>query len=240
LKARAEKNKIFRITWGIKLVDVFNLLSNTADGVFAIGSDHRIIFWNKAAQDILGFNSKEVLGEYCHNVIFGRTESGEVLCSKSCCVMDSIEKGKKVKNFDTLAHTKAGAPVWINVSIIAIPSRHEDLNIAVHIFRDITQRKREQILIKKIISTMKPEDQAEKDLYINKITTLSSKPRNKLTRREYDVLRLLAEGRSAKDIAEELYISWSTARKHIQNILTKLGLHSKLEAVTYAFRNNMF
>jgi len=218
---------------------VFNLLSNTADGVFAIGSDHRIIFWNKAAQDILGFNPKEVLGEYCYEVIFGRTERGEVLCSKSCCVMNSIEKGKKVSNFDTLAHTKTGVPVWINVSIIAIPSRHEDLNVAVHIFRDITQRKREQILIKKIISIMKPEDQAEGDVHINKMTTLSRNPHSNLTRREYDVLRLLAEGRSAKDIAEELYISWSTARKHIQNILTKLGLHSKLEAVTYAIRNNM-
>ncbi len=220
-------------------MDVFNLLSKTADGVFAIGSDHRIIFWNKSAQDILGFNPKEVLGKYCHNVIFGRTESGGVLCSKSCCVMDSIEKGKKVSNFDTLAHTKGGVPVWINVSIIAIPSRHEDLDVAVHIFRDITQRKREQILIKKIISSMKPEDQAEEDVHINNLSTLSRKPDSNLTRREYDVLRLLAEGLSTKDIAEELYISWSTARKHIQNILTKLSLHSKLEAVTYAIRNKM-
>jgi PAS domain S-box-containing protein len=220
-------------------VDIFNLLSNTADGVFAIGGDHRIIFWNKAAQDILGFNPKEVLGKYCYKVIFGRTESGEVLCSKSCCVIDSIKKGRKVRNFDTLAHTKAGVPVWINVSIIAIPSRHEDLDVAVHIFRDITQRKREQILIKKITSTINLIDQVEEDSYINKTSTLSRKPHSNLTRREYDVLRLLAEGRSAKDIAEELYISWPTARKHIQNILTKLGLHSKLEAVTYAIRNNM-
>lgn len=220
-------------------MDVFNLLSNTADGVFAIGSDHRIIFWNKAAQDILGFNAKEVLGEFCHNVIFGRTESGEVLCSKSCCVMDKIEKGNKVSNFDILAHTKAGATVWINVSIIGIPSRHEDLNVAVHIFRAITERKREQILINKIISNIKLEDQTKKDAYISKLSTLSRKPHSKLTRREYDVLRLLAEGRSARDIAQELYISWSTARKHIQNILSKLDLHSKLEAVTYAIRNNI-
>jgi PAS domain S-box-containing protein len=220
-------------------VDVLNLLSNTADGVFAIGSDHRIIFWNKAAQDILGFKAKEVLGKYCYKVIFGRSESGEVLCSKSCCVIDTIKKGRKVRNFDTLAHTKAGVPIWINVSIIAIPSRHEDLNIAVHIFRDITERKREQILIKKIISTIKLEDQAEKDSYVNQMSTLTRKPHTRLTRREYDVIRLLAEGRSAKDIADELYISRSTARKHIQNILTKLGLHSKLEAVTYAVRNNM-
>lgn len=220
-------------------MELFDLLYNTADGVFAIGSDHRIIFWNKAAQDILGFKPKEVLGKYCYKIISGRNESGEVLCSKNCCVVDTIKRGRKVRNFDTLAHTKTGTRVWINVSIVAIPSKHEDLHIAAHIFRDITERKKEQILIKKIIANIKLLDQPGKNAYIDQTSTLSRKPRARLTRREYDVIRLLAEGRSAKDIAEELYISWSTARKHIQNILTKLGLHSKLEAVTYAIRNNM-
>lgn len=220
-------------------MDVLNLLSKTADGVFAIGSDQRIIFWNKAAQDILGFKPKEVLGKFCYKVVSGRNESGEVLCSKSCCVTDTIKSGRKVRNFDTLAHTKKGTPVWINVSIIAIPSKHEDLHVAAHIFREITERKKEQIVIKKIISNINLLNQPEKDVQVSQISTLSPKSHAKLTHREYDVIRLLAEGRSAKDISEELYISWSTARKHIQNILTKLHLHSKLEAVAYAIKNNI-
>jgi NarL family two-component system response regulator LiaR len=56
----------------------------------------------------------------------------------------------------------------------------------------------------------------------------------RLTDREMDVLRQLASGRSTEQIAESLYISVLTVRSHVKSILAKLGVHSKLEAVTYA------
>ena len=52
-----------------------------------------------------------------------------------------------------------------------------------------------------------------------------------LTPRELEVLRLLVEGRSNRQIAEQLFISGKTASVHVTNILTKLGVHSRLEAV---------
>ena len=55
-----------------------------------------------------------------------------------------------------------------------------------------------------------------------------------LTDRESAVLRLLAEGRSNAAIAKELIISVNTVRNHVQGVLTKLGAHSKLEAVAKA------
>jgi NarL family two-component system response regulator LiaR len=55
-----------------------------------------------------------------------------------------------------------------------------------------------------------------------------------LTDREMDVLRHLASGRSTEQIADSLYISVLTVRSHVKSILAKLGVHSKLEAVTYA------
>ena len=55
-----------------------------------------------------------------------------------------------------------------------------------------------------------------------------------LTDREMDVLRQLASGRSTEQIADSLYISVLTVRSHVKSILAKLGVHSKLEAVTYA------
>lgn len=57
-----------------------------------------------------------------------------------------------------------------------------------------------------------------------------------LTARERDVLSLLATGTTTPDIASALHISFATARNHIQNILTKLDAHSKLEAVAIAVR----
>ena len=57
-----------------------------------------------------------------------------------------------------------------------------------------------------------------------------------LTPREVEVLRLLVEGRSNRQIAEELFISGKTASVHVTNILAKLGVHSRLEAAATARR----
>jgi DNA-binding CsgD family transcriptional regulator len=57
-----------------------------------------------------------------------------------------------------------------------------------------------------------------------------------LTPRELEVLRLLVEGRSNRQIAETLFISGKTASVHVTNILTKLGVHSRLEAAATARR----
>ena len=60
-----------------------------------------------------------------------------------------------------------------------------------------------------------------------------------LTSREIDVLEQLAQGLSYTVIAENLFLSPSTVRKHIENIYSKLQVHSKLEAVQKAKRNNL-
>lgn len=58
----------------------------------------------------------------------------------------------------------------------------------------------------------------------------------RLTDREQEVLRLLAEGASSEKVAETLSITLNTARTHIQNVLTKLQVHSRLEAAALAVR----
>jgi DNA-binding NarL/FixJ family response regulator len=60
-----------------------------------------------------------------------------------------------------------------------------------------------------------------------------------LTRRELQVLRLLAEGRRQADIANELVISPRTVGTHIEHILGKLGVHSRAEAVAIAYRDRL-
>lgn len=60
-----------------------------------------------------------------------------------------------------------------------------------------------------------------------------------LTGREMDVLRQLASGRSTEQIADALFISVLTVRSHVKRILAKLGVHSKLEAVTYAIHHGL-
>ena len=58
----------------------------------------------------------------------------------------------------------------------------------------------------------------------------------KLTPREKQVLQALAEGLDSKDIAEKLHITIETERTHMVNILNKLGVHSRLQALVFAAR----
>lgn len=60
-----------------------------------------------------------------------------------------------------------------------------------------------------------------------------------LTEREKEVLGLLVRGYSNERIAKDLFISQNTVRTHVQNILSKLSVHSKLEAVAFAIRHKV-
>jgi len=61
----------------------------------------------------------------------------------------------------------------------------------------------------------------------------------RLTERELEVLRLVAKGHNNRVIARELYISENTVKNHVRNILEKLQLHSRMEAVMYAVREKL-
>ncbi len=60
-----------------------------------------------------------------------------------------------------------------------------------------------------------------------------------LTGRELEVLQLVARGMTSREIGHDLYISENTVKNHIRNILDKLGLHSRNEAVLYAVREDL-
>ncbi|WP_460433218.1 response regulator [Angustibacter speluncae] len=64
-------------------------------------------------------------------------------------------------------------------------------------------------------------------------------PVPRLTERELEVLRLVARGMANKDIATQLFISENTVKNHVRNILEKLQLHSRMEAVVYAVREKI-
>lgn len=61
----------------------------------------------------------------------------------------------------------------------------------------------------------------------------------KLTRREREVLQALSEGLDSKEIAEKLHVTIETERTHMVNILNKLGVHSRLQALVFAARNGI-
>lgn len=84
---------------------------------------------------------------------------------------------------------------------------------------------------------------------VEHLVTISNKPdmeNNKdlkkidlLTKREYEVLLLIAEGLNNKDIGTRLYISEKTVKNHVSNLLKKLELNDRVQATIFAYKNNI-
>lgn len=68
---------------------------------------------------------------------------------------------------------------------------------------------------------------------------VAQRKRTDLTGRELEVLTLVGAGKTSRDIAEELFISENTVRNHVRNILDKLGMKSRFEAVNWAYREGL-
>jgi DNA-binding NarL/FixJ family response regulator len=70
-------------------------------------------------------------------------------------------------------------------------------------------------------------------------STVESPKLPKLTPREREVIQLLAEGKSSKEVASLLNLSTKTAETHRSNIMRKLGIHSIRDLVVYAVKNDI-
>lgn len=213
-----------------------DIYAKTADGVYAVDARQRILYWSPSAQQILGWKPDEVVGEHCYDIISGGDYEGQRFCRRNCPTIAAAKKAKPVGNYDVLSHRKNGSPVWLNISIMLAPEAGRDSICAVHVFRDVSERRRSEQLAQTTLETVArfsagEEGQLETSPY--------PPPSPPLTQRELEVLRLLASGVPTEDIATSLGVSRSTARNHIESILAKLGVHSRLQAVVYASQHRL-
>jgi len=221
---------------------LFQALSKTTDGAFVINEQHQIIFWNQAAQELLGHTAEEAASCQCYEVLGGRDEQGRTLCQRYCRVAISALHGKTLPNMDVYALTASGDGRWINVTTFAIPTGNQDLeHVIVHLFRDATQKKNNERFIQEIVSATR--ERLNENNGLSFLPSPAEVPPNpgldKLTPREQQVLLSLAHGLGTDEIASMLNISLATTRNHIQSILGKLSVHSRLEAVAYAYQQGL-
>jgi PAS domain S-box-containing protein len=207
-------------------IDLDQALARAGDGVFVIGQDGKVVLWNRAAERILGHSAREAVGRPCAEIFGGRDDKGNRLCYQGCHVMTLIRIGEAVQNFDMATRTKTGQPVWLNISILSVPTARGNHALMVHLFRDVTASRELLRLVQDRLTT--PAE-------VSDPTNVSGT----LTRRELEVLRLMASGANTKAAGERLHVSPATIRNHAQNIFGKLGVHSRLEAVAYATRHRL-
>jgi len=208
---------------------LFDLLCATRDGVFAVDSRHRISFWNSETPPFLGFEPDAVVGRPCYAVLAGRDERGCAVCGPGCETFRASRRGKlsPTRNVEVLA--KDGTRKWVNITTFVLPSRWRELSLLIHVYRDA----REDGLGRHVESAASRASRAGE-------REKPPRPPAGLTPRELETLRLLAQGASTSMIGARFDISRTTVRTHVQHVLDKLRVHSRLEAVAYASRSGLF
>jgi PAS domain S-box-containing protein len=205
-------------------------LARAGDGAFAIGPDGRVAVWNRAAERILGWSAKEVLGRPCCEVLAGGDGHGNSLCYNGCDVMGQVRLGEPVEHFEMKSRTKGGQAIWLDVSILEAPATNGSRPVAVHLFRDITATKKLLEIVQERMASVSPSTG-------NGVS--NGNGASGLTKREIEILRLMAAGANTKVLAERLHVSPATVRNHAQNIFAKLDVHSRLEAVAWANQHRL-
>lgn len=207
---------------------MFQALEFSPDAVFVTDRSNRILFWNAAAGSLLGFSSDEAVGADCDDLLHGCDLFGNRYCSENCPIMQMANRSEVVHRFSINVRTKHGMAVMADATILQLRSAREDQYWLAHILQA-----RQENEAHGATDTAPP-----KPLHLVARESADARVR-KLTTREVEVLGMLAAGRTTPEIAERLHISQLTARSHIQNILEKLEVHSKAEAVAFAFQKNL-
>lgn len=117
--------------------EITGLFDGTGDGVFIVDQEQRIIYWNRAATELLGYSRSFVLGKHCWKLLLGHTPEGEPFCRAGCQVRQKLRAGLPVSSFDLLVRHHSGKRVRLNLSTIPVPPSFNDNNpdALIHIWR---------------------------------------------------------------------------------------------------------
>lgn len=217
-----------------RLTEEIGRLSEGGEAAFAIDGAQRIIAWNEPCEKLMRLPAQAVLGKHCYEVVAGRSENGNLYCHRDCPVARQaradLDVDDPVHPFPLLVRDAKGSPRRIEASLFAVRNNGSGSASVIHVCRpesrepaaDGARGSAEPLETRPPLLEGAPSSAA-----------------TQLSKREWQVLGQLAMGYSSDMIAKKLFISPVTVRNHIQTILNELGVHSKLQAVVFAYRNNL-
>jgi PAS domain S-box-containing protein/diguanylate cyclase (GGDEF)-like protein len=114
----------------------WKLLDTMRDGVYFANKKKRITYWNKAAEELTGYRSGEVLGRRCcDNVLIHIDSEGNSLCESGCPMLQAMDIGKTVECKLFLLH-KDGHRLPVTISVNPVKNKKGEVIGAVQIFSD--------------------------------------------------------------------------------------------------------
>ncbi len=211
---------------------VADVVKASDEPAFSVDQDCRIGGWNTAMARLFGLQEKEVVGKRCHGVISSCDPFGNRFCGENCPVMRMARRGEPIHRFRLKLPTALCQLVDVWVSVIALPRADRPRFDLVHLISPVT------------VAAVEPKSTSGShygtEILNGRLPASRNRlTRSRLTRRESEVLQLLAAGHGTSGIADLLFISPHTVRNHIRAILGKLKAHSRLEAVSLAQRRGL-
>jgi len=214
------------------VVPLFAALSRSPDPVFVTDRHNRIVVWNASAERLLGFTGDEALGMPCAGMLRGCDSHGNRYCSDNCPITQLALRNETVRNFELRLVAKDGHEIVADVSVLHFVVASPELLFLAHV---IHPKAHQPSAMATALHDTPPPPRPT----IVAVRGSDDARARKLTAREVEVLAMLAAGNPTAEIATRLNIATITARNHIQNILDKLEVHSKTEAVAFAFQKRL-
>ena len=218
--------------------DIFQLLGAAPFGAYAIDLTQTVLFWNSGAERILGHRSHQVIGYPCYQVSAGRFGEGLTPdCVQGCPSLRLAREGLVPESIQIRALCSSGCRKLITFTPLVIPDPSHDNPILLYLFQDHTDEHQVETATDSEEDVVANEWQSGWPFDPPPDTLLGEAP--SLTRREQEVLSLVAQGLNSGKIAEQLFISPHTVLNHIRNSRRKLKAQTKLEAVVTAMRYDL-
>lgn len=178
--------------------------------------------------------------------LVGEAEDGEEaikLCERlqpDIVLMDLL-----MPKMDGVTATKLIHEKWPEIHVIALTSFKEKEYVEGVLKAGATSYLLKNVTADELISSInravlgQPSLSPEAAQILIKSINDPAQPENEITEREREILALMVEGKSNNEIAKSIYISMSTVKFHVSNILSKLGVTSRTEAVALAIKKHL-
>jgi DNA-binding CsgD family transcriptional regulator len=212
--------------------EIYALLRKTLEAGVAISQGGVVKFCNQQAGLLLEIPPADITARCCIDLIAGKGELGEPICGPNCLVRERAAVGQATEPFD--CEIRVGeTSKWVNVSTLIVSTR-EDKVLIVHLMRDIDDKKKLEAVTRRFLDQVSGLSGETMEQLLH-----AASPHLDLSDREKAVLKHLVDGHSTKHIANELGVSTTTIRNHVNHLLHKLSAHSRTEAVLRAVREKL-
>lgn len=211
-----------------------DLLHQSLDGIFAFDASQTVTFWNPACESLTGIPAGDAIGRSCDELLRGENLKGQPLCRRNCQFSALSAGGPPPACLPMRIGGADGNKIQVSVGTLLLPSGSGNQWSVVHIMR--RGRETDPASLFAGAHPRKRVSPANDERHATAHPPGSHAGASLLTQREREVLCLLAEGKSSEVIGEQLHISATTVRNHIQRLMAKLDVHTRLEAVACARR----